>query len=287
MMAVDRGRLVGVDFARGRLRPRSIRPSGAQCRPTARSSRCRRSCATGPSPRSVRLQLAAAPVVPQRGTGTFALAAGEMPRVGTRPADDLPGRVRERQRRARRQVRRAGRRHAARPRRAGPPNGEWAFRRVSQRQGRLRRAPRHPATPSTRICGAAGLQTGGYVSCRTGQFVMINLARWELAVPDYKGDVALYRRYVVNHEVGHRLGHGHEACPGQGQAGADHAAADVRAGRLRRERLAVRQRAVREGPARPSRQLTGTPPPAGRPARLSERDGRSPVSQDPDRGEQC
>jgi hypothetical protein len=74
------------------------------------------------------------------------------------------------------------------------------------------------ATPATvdRICGAAGLDTRGYVSCRSGHFVMINLDRWLHAVPDYRGDIALYRQYVINHEVGHQLGYGHQACPGPG-----------------------------------------------------------------------
>jgi hypothetical protein len=63
-----------------------------------------------------------------------------------------------------------------------------------------------------------GVGTGGYTSCRYGERAVINLARWETAVPDYAGDIATYRRYVVNHEVGHALGHGHEHCPGPGRA---------------------------------------------------------------------
>lgn len=62
-----------------------------------------------------------------------------------------------------------------------------------------------------------GVGTGGYTSCRYGDRAVINLARWETAVPDYEGDVATYRHYVVNHEVGHALGNGHQPCPGPGE----------------------------------------------------------------------
>ena len=62
-----------------------------------------------------------------------------------------------------------------------------------------------------------GVGTGGYTSCRYGERAVINLARWATAVPDYQGDIATYRLYVVNHEVGHALGHGHQQCPGAGQ----------------------------------------------------------------------
>jgi hypothetical protein len=61
-----------------------------------------------------------------------------------------------------------------------------------------------------------GVGTGGYTSCRYGERAVINLARWATAVPDYQGDIATYRQYVVNHEVGHALGHGHQDCPGAG-----------------------------------------------------------------------
>jgi hypothetical protein len=62
-----------------------------------------------------------------------------------------------------------------------------------------------------------GVGTGGYTSCRYGDRAVINLARWATAVPHYDGDVATYRQYVVNHEVGHALGNGHRDCPGPGQ----------------------------------------------------------------------
>ncbi len=62
-----------------------------------------------------------------------------------------------------------------------------------------------------------GVGTGGYTSCRYGDRAVINLARWATAVPHYDGDIATYRPYVVNHEVGHVLGNGHVDCPGAGQ----------------------------------------------------------------------
>jgi hypothetical protein len=61
-----------------------------------------------------------------------------------------------------------------------------------------------------------GVGTGGYTSCRYGERAVINLARWATAVPDYQGDVATYRQYVINHEVGHALGNHHQTCPGPG-----------------------------------------------------------------------
>ncbi|MFQ1001573.1 DUF3152 domain-containing protein [Modestobacter sp. SSW1-42] len=72
-------------------------------------------------------------------------------------------------------------------------------------------------SPGSMETWCPGVGTGGYTSCRYGERAVINLARWETAVPDYGGDVATYRLYVVNHEVGHALGNGHELCPGPGQ----------------------------------------------------------------------
>jgi hypothetical protein len=59
----------------------------------------------------------------------------------------------------------------------------------------------------------------GYTSCRNGNRVVLNVARWVHGVSDYGAPLSTYRQYAVNHEVGHRLGHGHghELCPGSGQ----------------------------------------------------------------------
>jgi hypothetical protein len=75
------------------------------------------------------------------------------------------------------------------------------------------------ATPATvdKICGQGGMQTNGIFSCRTGSYVMINLMRWTSGTPDYQGDMEAYRHMVINHEVGHFLGHGHSTCPGRGK----------------------------------------------------------------------
>ena len=70
----------------------------------------------------------------------------------------------------------------------------------------------HLATPATRdrLC-AMGFDR--YTSCRNGDHVVVNVARWVHGVPHYGASLETYRQYVINHEVGHRLGHGHERCP--------------------------------------------------------------------------
>jgi hypothetical protein len=73
------------------------------------------------------------------------------------------------------------------------------------------------ASPDTtdRLC--APLETRGEVSCHNGGRAVLNLRRWMLGVEAYGTDLAAYRTYLVNHEVGHALGHGHVSCPGPGK----------------------------------------------------------------------
>ncbi|WP_404388552.1 DUF3152 domain-containing protein [Humibacillus xanthopallidus] len=66
-----------------------------------------------------------------------------------------------------------------------------------------------------RLC--APLQTRGQVSCHNGGRVVLNARRWLLGAEAYGTDVAAYRTYLVNHEVGHGLGHGHAYCGGAGK----------------------------------------------------------------------
>lgn len=72
-------------------------------------------------------------------------------------------------------------------------------------------------TPGTtdRLC--APLRTGGEVSCQVGDKVVLNAKRWAFAVPEFTGRIPLYRQYLVNHEFGHYLGHGHVGCPAKGR----------------------------------------------------------------------
>lgn len=62
------------------------------------------------------------------------------------------------------------------------------------------------------LCARAGLDTEGRYSCWNGEFAALNADRWFQGVA-HVDDLALYRSYLVNHEVGHGLGHGHERCP--------------------------------------------------------------------------
>jgi len=58
-------------------------------------------------------------------------------------------------------------------------------------------------------------------SCRAGRYVIINQDRWLGATPSWNssgGGIRDYRHMVINHEVGHWLGHDHRSCGGSGQA---------------------------------------------------------------------
>jgi len=73
------------------------------------------------------------------------------------------------------------------------------------------------ATPATtdRLC--APFDTAGELSCRNGPLVVINAQRWATGAPAYATRLTAYRRYVINHEVGHAIGFPHASCPAAGE----------------------------------------------------------------------
>ncbi|HSK25382.1 MAG TPA: DUF3152 domain-containing protein [Jiangellales bacterium] len=72
------------------------------------------------------------------------------------------------------------------------------------------------ASPDTtdRLC--APLRTRGEVSCWNGERAVLNAKRWLLGAETFGTDLVGYRSYLVSHEVGHGLGHGHRRCPAPG-----------------------------------------------------------------------
>ncbi|MYR41839.1 DUF3152 domain-containing protein [Streptomyces sp. SID5910] len=154
--------------------------------------------------------------IPDSGPGTFTTAGGGGDRVGGSgrtltyvvqvedgiglPARDVAGEVER----------------ILADERGWTADGEAGFRRVSGGASDFRVRLATAGTVDD-ICGQYGLDTGGEVNCNVGQDVMVNLKRWLLATPYYADDVTSYRALIVNHEVGHFLGHGHEGCPGPGR----------------------------------------------------------------------
>ncbi|MBT0768352.1 DUF3152 domain-containing protein [Kineosporia sp. J2-2] len=76
------------------------------------------------------------------------------------------------------------------------------------------------ATPQTRdtLCqDASKADPDRYTSCRNGDRVVLNVARWVHGVPKYGASLETYRSYMINHETGHRLGYHHQKCPAKGK----------------------------------------------------------------------
>lgn len=94
-------------------------------------------------------------------------------------------------------------------------DGEMSFQRVADPDDAQIRVSL--AAPKTLDSLCAPLSTNGYVSCTQGRHVIINQNRWVSGVPHFDGDLDTYRIYVINHEVGHALGHGHVNCSDKGE----------------------------------------------------------------------
>ena len=76
------------------------------------------------------------------------------------------------------------------------------------------------ASPITTDALCVGVRTNSRVSCGRTSIVVINADRWAGASDAFLeagGTIEEYRRYVINHEVGHFLSHPHVSCPAPGQ----------------------------------------------------------------------
>lgn len=76
------------------------------------------------------------------------------------------------------------------------------------------------ATPGTAdaLCWAGIHQdTQGEYNCEIRNGVVVNLKRWVKGSPTFNGPIRDYRALIINHEMGHFLGHTHMTCAGPGQ----------------------------------------------------------------------
>ena len=72
------------------------------------------------------------------------------------------------------------------------------------------------ASPRLTDALCAPILTIGRFSCASGDRAVLNFRRWRDGAGAYGDDLGRYRIYVVNHEVGHVLGHTHAGCPAAG-----------------------------------------------------------------------
>ncbi|WP_026004270.1 DUF3152 domain-containing protein [Streptomyces sp. AA1529] len=99
-------------------------------------------------------------------------------------------------------------------------DGKRSFERVSSGKARFVITLASPRTTDV-WCAKSGLDTSQEkVSCDSAATdrVMINAWRWARGAETFGPDhMRAYREMLINHEVGHRLGHGHVGCPGDGK----------------------------------------------------------------------
>ncbi|MDV6290604.1 DUF3152 domain-containing protein [Streptomyces sp. UP1A-1] len=199
----------------GRRHPRTTREPVRGTRRRGRRRRPRRRAPRGRRAAARRIARTAGSI-PSSGPGTFATASGGGARVGPSgrtltyvvqvedgigiAAADVAAEVEQ----------------ILADERGWTADGETGFRRVSGGTADFRVRLATAGTVDD-ICGRYGLATGGEVNCNVGQDVMVNLKRWLLATQYYADDVTSYRALIINHEVGHFLGHGHVGCPGAGR----------------------------------------------------------------------
>ncbi|MFJ2033066.1 DUF3152 domain-containing protein [Streptosporangium sp. NPDC087985] len=149
--------------------------------------------------------------VPKAASGRYAVVAG-----GGRPPAGRKGQVIRYMVEVERGLPFDGREFADEVHRILNDRRSWGFRfqRVERGPVKIKVSLSSPAT-TDRQC--LPMITLGALSCWNGERAVINAVRWNVAVRGYGRDVASYREYVINHEVGHGLGHGHTPCPGPGR----------------------------------------------------------------------
>ncbi len=191
--------------------------------PDARPSRATPTPASPPSPPPARTTPSSSPArtrteVPERGSGTFVTArsGGETVGEGSRPlryvveveegldvspseaADEIAGIL-------------------AAPR-GWTHDPDNAFRLVGA--GAPHDLSIKIATPATAdaLCWEGiGQDTGGEYNCEVPDGVVVNLRRWVEGSPTFDGPIHDYRALIINHEMGHFLGHSHMTCGGEGR----------------------------------------------------------------------
>ncbi len=97
-------------------------------------------------------------------------------------------------------------------------DGARTFERVSSGRPDFVITLASPGTTAT-WCAKSGLDTTeDNVSCDSAatERVMINAYRWAQGSKTYGDKMYAYRQMLINHEVGHRLGHGHVTCDKDG-----------------------------------------------------------------------
>ncbi|GHH72937.1 hypothetical protein GCM10017772_23280 [Promicromonospora soli] len=72
------------------------------------------------------------------------------------------------------------------------------------------------ASPATTDKLCLPLDTAGSLSCGIEETAVLNFKRWATGSKAW-ANIAYYRQYLVNHEVGHVIGYHHDLCAGKGK----------------------------------------------------------------------
>lgn len=148
----------------------------------------------------------------ERGPGTFLIVPGVAQTVGTGPVRTFSVEVETHLAEHAEWFARSVDRILSDPR-GWTARGSVALRRVDHAGADVRVTLASPETVDE-LC--APLETNGRFSCWNGGRAIINAWRWEHGAASYGEDLDAYRSYLVSHEVGHGLGHGHVGCPAPG-----------------------------------------------------------------------